>query len=179
MYASTNNKKYAKRFEQERDMNQFVKAVTDNVDTLEWEEYGNKNRNSILEITKLTTKLVEKNGKESPVDSMEVEVLVTFWEKSTVINDIQFDGNDEYFWEEQRTPYIYRNKYIESLRKLQFVKQYVLYNIPLALSNDSKNAIDIDSKFMIYEGDDDYDGPRYTIDELSQLISKYGSSFKK
>lgn len=180
LYAITNNKKYAKRFERERDMNQFLKVITDDVDKTEWEEYGNKNRNSVLEIAKLITRCIDKNGKESPVKSMYVEVLITFWEKSTVSDDMNYTCDDDYFWRKQESPYLYKNKYVEAFRKLQYIKYYNLYNIPLtAISGDDEDNMSINTKFMSYEGDDDYDAPSCTIDELSQFISKYGSTFKK
>ena len=77
LYAITNNKEYAERFQQERDMSQFIMNVHKHVSKEEYRDLCNEERSSVLEEHELATVLSKERSSKN---LKYVKILMTYWE---------------------------------------------------------------------------------------------------
>lgn len=166
VYALTNNKKYAKRFKKERNMNAFIVTTSDDVEPEEYAEYANNNRDAVLEISTIITREI-LNGIESHTEFKEVDVLITSWEKSFIVEQQVYLLDDDGYWYDTPSPYLFKSKYKCALKDFEYHTFHNLYNSDMIIS-----------KWAEEEGDDDFASPALILDELSYLIFNFGETFK-
>ena len=160
LYAVTNNKKYAKKFMSERNMNLFI-VKSSKVTKEEFLKFANDNRGALLDYYELVTKSIDNNHKYTHT---KVKVLATEYEwqscdSDTVLNDILIDND----WSGAISYKVYKDKIIKSLRVLEYVSSYKLYNY---------------TSTLIDPVDDDYSAPDMWVDELGTFLRIFGSTFK-
>ena len=162
LYAITNNKKYAKRFKEERNMDMFIERCTDE-DKSDYIKFINDNRHCALIIKELMTRDVYKNGY---IGTKKVEVLLTIYEHENCdTENIVIDTMEDGMWNSAIPYRVYKKKLLNSLRLLDYVSNYKLYSL------DFNNMV-IDPE------DDDYSAPDIYIDELGLFIRYFGRTFK-
>ena len=79
LYAITSDKKKAKKFMEQRDMDVFIMQVSD-VSKDEWSKFANQNRGCVLDHEKLHTKTGKVN-KDGTDETMKVRILMPYSEK--------------------------------------------------------------------------------------------------
>ena len=153
LYAITNKKEHAKKFEKERNMDKFIKRCTDE-DRSTFVDLVNDNRALFLSMNKFTTGTVLPNGNIKAID---VELLTTDFEMHTVKDEYESSSiiTREEYWLSSFDYRIYKNKLIEALRLLEYISHYKLYlNVNIPIDPD----------------DDDYSAPDIWIDEVGVFI---------
>ena len=162
LYAITNKKDLAKKFMKERDMDKFIVKCS-KTDKIEYAKFANDNLTLLLEMNTFITKTVDGDGKYR---TKEVDVLTTEYECQSCDSDmVLMDIMTEDEWEIAPPYRIFKNKIIDSLRKLEYVSSYKLYTNELNAS-------------MIDPEDDDYSAPNLWVDELGVLLRTFGDTFK-
>ena len=171
LYAITNSKKLAKEFMKDRDMKKFIKVVSKDFDKEEYAEFANSNLNSVLIDYKIITK-AHVNGKESHCQYVKTNIVITTWERLFIEDQNVPEFDDESWWTFiAPSPYIFKDPYIDALRKTQYLKMHNLYNI---LDTSTEN---IYSKWADEECDDYYCGPSFTMDELAFFVRNFSDTF--
>ena len=116
------DKKLAKRFEKERNMDKFIRIVSD-VDKSEYKEFADMNRLQLLKLSKLDTSRRESK-------SSHVNVVMTYSEYSACDVDLVYVAPyDESFWtgEAHYPPYVYNNKIQRALQFIDYSDIYYAY----------------------------------------------------
>lgn len=160
LYAITNDKEKAKRFQEERDMSKFIKK-TSNEDLDVFSTFVNSNRHLLLDYFKLSKPVVNGSGL---IISGYIEVLCTEYERQVSTDESILYNNslvDGIFWEETVPYMIYKKSIINSLRKLEYMSFYKATQHML---------LDI--------VDDDFSSPDISINELNVFISTFKDTFK-
>jgi hypothetical protein len=179
IYAITDKKEYANRFESERNMKHFIKVVKKNLDKDEAKEFVNvHSRTRLEEMSYGMYQKVEENV-YGPVKY--VDILSTnaeYVEVSTMANDGLFsviESSDFYL----PYPYNYKNKYIDALEKLEMLKcwKYLEYGGMFGNSLAIRKVNGKSTDLIPDDYDDGYDYPDVVIDELAVFISLYGDQF--
>lgn len=160
LYAITNNKEYAKRFKEDRNMDKFIYQVNKDVTKEEYSSMCNENRGAVLMVHTLDT---VKDGKHTKNDLIQKQVLITYWEKQ-LIEEPLLPIDDENMWSQMPFPFIFKKKYIKALRTLQYVTFYKL----MTASNISYELAE--RLHANEDEDDDYSAPSIVYDELMVLI---------
>lgn len=160
LYALTNKKEYAKKFESERDMDLFVKRVSKE-DSETFTKLGNDNRACLLELHNFMTKTIYENGL---IGIKDVDILCTNYEWQTCKDEAEVysDFSHEEYWYTFPSPAIFKKKYQESLRILEYISNYKFF------VGSTKLGID----------DNGYEAPDISIDELEGFIVLFGKLFK-
>ena len=157
LYAITNNKEYAKRFKEDRNMDKFIYQVNKGVTKEEYAQMCNENRGSVLMIHSVDTVMDKPRVRKNIVEK---KVLITYWEKQ-LIEEPMLPFENEEFWRHMPPPHIFKDKYVKALKKIEYITYYKLMNAPY-MSHNMANKLS--------ETDDDYSGPSIIYDELSVLI---------
>lgn len=162
LYATTGNKKHAKKFMKERNMDKFIVRCSDE-DREDFIKFVNDNRSILLDYHTYDTRTLDEKNKYRAI---EVEILSTDYESQccdsdVVMTDILSDGD----WEIAPPYNIFKNKIIDSLRTLEYVNSYKIYRM-----NYNDTVIDPD--------DDDYEAPNLWVDEFGIFLRTFGYTFK-
>lgn len=154
LYALTANKKLAKQFKKERNMDMFIVQKSD-IDKETYSVFANQNRSTVLEPCKLIT-CIDKYKKTQRME--DVELVLTYAERQ-VVEEGQLFIFEENWWRMYyaNSPFIFKEEYVRALAKIDFIDFYKLYNSDVYLDQY-----------------DDYSVPNYYIDELAYFLSIYG-----
>ena len=125
LYAFTADKKLAKRFEKERNMDKFIKIVS-KVSREKYIEYGETNRNHDLSLYKLATSRKES---ESGVATLVMTLIEYQCVDPELASVALYDDN---FWcsEYHCPPYVYKTKIQKALDFIDYSKIYKIYFNP-------------------------------------------------
>ena len=160
LYAITNQKDFAKQFQEERDMNKFIVKKSEE-DFDDWKELAREAGDAVLDIRDLQTKHKTDTNTYSIIG---VPILCTMYEYQTVDADFaELPIMTEEFWFQMPNLGIFNNKLIDSLKILEYHRYYRLFVIALQHNDDE---------------DDDYAAPNTEIDEVGILISTFSNLFK-
>jgi hypothetical protein len=167
LYAFTNDKNLAKKFEKERRKDLFIKIVDKGLSREEYAQFAINNRGSDLKIQKLVTSSNKNTNKQV---IKKIPILLTQNEYVSC-NEPMLLIMDESWWIDVTecvlaNPYVFNNEIREALRILQ-------YNVSFKVNNQDIRLMDI-----IDEEDDDYSAPEIEIDEVEIFIKLYGDTFK-
>lgn len=165
LYAVTCEKKLAKRFMMERDMDKFIVRTDDDAEKEEYSQFANMNRSTVLDIYKLET-----SNKDNEV--ITVDVLMTFNEYQYVKETMCVPLFDENWWYTMPNPNLFNKSIKKSLRKLGYIQAFKLYNS----GTNEYGATRTD--FLLDEEDDDFSAPPWMVDELSYFINIFSTLFK-
>lgn len=160
IYAITSSKKLAKRFQEERNMSQFIIRKS-KVSKEEYAEYAMAHRGKVLTLQSLLT-ADNKNKKNQHKER--IEVLLTQDEYVNCTNP-SLEIEDEGWWinyADFLSPYRFNDKIVDSLRYLDYNMLYKLMVSPPCIADE----------------DDDYEAPDWLHDELQFFITVYGNTFK-
>ena len=160
LYEITNQKDFAKQFQEERDMNKFIVKKSEE-DFDDWKELAREAGDAVLDIRDLQTKHKTDTNTYSTIG---VPILCTMYEYQTADADFaELPIMTEEFWFQMPNLGIFNNKLIDSLKILEYHRYYRLFVIALQRNNDE---------------DDDYAAPNTEIDEVGILISTFSNLFK-
>ena len=157
LYAMTNNKEYAERFKEDRNMKKFIYKVYSGVDKEEYAEMCNHDRGSVLELRSLVTIFDNHTMK----NAVKKKVLMTYWEYQ-LMDQPNTILDDEESWKSMPYPLIFKSKYVKMLEALQYVTYYKLMTcefLPIQLIR------------KLTEFDDDYSAPSMAHDEVALFIA--------
>lgn len=157
LYAITNNKDYAQRFKEDRNMKKFICKVHTDVDKEEYAEMCNADRGCVLGVYALTTIFEKTRIRKHAVSK---DVLMTYNEKQ-LIDDAQTIIDDESVWQTMPYPLIFKPKYISVLKDLQYLTYYTLMtceHLPYHLAE------------KLADMTDDYSAPSLIHDEVALFI---------
>lgn len=157
LYAITNNKNYANRFKEDRDMKKFICKTHDDIDKDEYAEMCNEDRGSVLGIYPLVTIFDKVRIRENAVTK---EVLMTYSEKQ-LIDDAQTILDDESLWQSMPYPLIFKSKYVSVLKALQYMTYYALMTC---------EYLPYEFAQPIHESNEDYSAPTLLHDEVALFI---------
>ena len=157
LYALTNNKKLAKRFMKERDMNKFhLKKMT--ITEEEWDDMSKIEGDHILDLRYLTTR--QYKGDDLPLTQFDILVLCTMYEYQESDSDfVQLWETSEDFWSLCPNPRIFNKKIQKALSILQYKAWFDIVNV-------TSNA------------PIEYDAPNTTVDEFGVFVSLFYRTFK-
>ena len=160
LYAITNQKDFAKQFQEERDMNKFIVKKSEE-DFDDWKELAREAGDAVLDIRDLQTKHKTDTNTYSTIG---VPILCTMYEYQTADADFaELPIMTEEFWFQMPNLGIFNSKLIDSLKILEYHRYYRLFVIALQRNDDE---------------DDDYAAPNTEIDEVGILISTFSNLFK-
>ena len=164
LYAITNEKKYAKQFKEERDMNKFkIKKMEDDHES--WKELAREAGDAVLGIHYLQTRTKTVN---STYSTEEVPVLCTMYESQAADADFaELDAMTEGFWVSAPKTPIFKKNILKALCVLEYHKMEQMF---APYSPDF---------FDDPENDPDYAPPSVEIDEVGILINTFFHLFKK
>ena len=162
LYAITNNKDKAKRFQAERNMKRFIKRVSNEDDDM-YAKLANDNLDCVLDDFMMETRDIYPNGL---IGHKSVSVLCTNYEVQVAKEEGETASEItlEEFWSHVLNYNAYKKKIRDALRVLEYVKYYKLYTLPFDTYIDP--------------ADDDYAAPSISIDEVVALIRVFGDTFK-
>lgn len=165
LYAFTNNKSLAKRFEKERKKNLFIKVIN-NMSREEYANFAMNNRGNDLKIQRLLS-VTDKDTKKQKI--IQIEVLLTQNEYVNC-NEPFSPVYDEGWWGYilstfYTDPYVFNEDLRQALRILDYTITYKLHR-------------DSSSFDFIEEEDDDYEAPDWLNDELQYFVEMYQDTFK-
>lgn len=160
LYAITNKKKYAERFENERNMNHFIIEYEE----MSKDEYinfcnNNDNRGCVLKLYKVMT---VKNSMHTSKSLCYKNILMTHWEEQMIDEPVSY-YDESNAWYGMPYPLIFNDEYVLALTKLQYVSYYKLMWSPYLMDDE------LNEKLFEYIGDD-YAAPEIEIDQLSYFI---------
>ena len=158
LYAITNNKKYAERFKSDRNMKKFIFKEHSGVTKEEYADMCNKDRSAVLDIYNLSTVFDDNHTRENTVTT---KVLMTYWEHQ-IVDEPSTLLDDESLWRDMPYPLVFKKKYIEMLKELQYITYYKLMtpgNIPHHLSDKLSDI------------SDDYAAPSIMYDDVAIFIN--------
>lgn len=160
LYAFTNKKEYANKFEEDRDMKKFVKADVIDIDKEDYLDFANSNKDQLLDYYKYETKFVDENN---TFDIGVVTVLSTYSEYAgcsrEAVEDMLFDVS---LFETIPDYRMFTKDIKKSLRTLEFISMYkIMKNNPI-----------------MDDVDDDFAAPDVVPDEFKIFISLYQYLFK-
>ena len=162
LYAITNNKVYAKKFMEERDMNKFIHKTSKEPKEA-YIEFANNNLSLVLGMHKYATKTINE---KKEFNTTIIEVLSTEYEHQCCDSDtVMIDILDQGEWNYAPPYNIYKKKILKALYKLEYVSSYKVYRL------------DFDNSF-IDPKDDDYSAPNIWIDEFGLFVRTFGGTFK-
>lgn len=153
LYAYTDNKKFAKEFESDRDMNKF-KKISCNIDSEEVNGLAKYHQSKYLK--KSSIKIYDKKT----MKYFNSYIIITIEEEVTIQNtaiQLMYDSIYKYCWD---NPYIFKDKIIKALSVLEYVN---IYN-QMSLSQTGQ-----------------YEDNQINIkpDELGIFIHYYGNTMKR
>lgn len=169
LYAITNKKEYAERFQNDRDMDQFIMHVHKHVTKEEYKDLCNEERSSVLEIHELSTVMSDERISKNIQD---VQVLMTYWEWQLTKEPVIL-MDDEEWWEDMPFPLIFKDKYIKALEALQYITYYKIMKGPYL------SEYLLQKLFGSTSIEDDYSAPSISYDELSIFINTVLDTLKK
>ena len=158
LYAMTNNKEYAKRFKEDRNMKKFIYKVHNDISKEEYIEMCNHDRGSILELHELVT-IFDNNHTFNNKEKR--KVLMTYTERQLVEEPMTL-LDDESTWHSMPYPLIFKSKYFNMLDKFQYLNYYKLMTceyLPYKLSE------------KLSTHNDDYSAPTLLYDEVALFVS--------
>lgn len=159
LYAFTNKKEFAERFEEERSEKHFIYAKPVEIEKDEWVKFAKENRDKLLDYHGFETK-GEIDGRY--VIST-VKILCTDSEFSQSNSEsVEEEICDVVTITNMPSYKIFNKKIIKALRLIQFTKYYKLM---------SANA-------YLMENDDDYSAPEFSVDELACYIKLFHYLYK-
>lgn len=163
LYALTNSKKLAKRFQDERNMDKFIIRVHEDIDKSEYAEMCNEDRGAVLELRTLST-VLDNNHTRSNIE--QVEILMTYYERQLIEEPMTlFD--DESIWNTMPYPRIFKSKYRKMLDAFQYTTYYKIMNM---------GSIPFPLMEKLTGKDDDYAGPAIEYDEVALFIDQIRST---
>ena len=168
LYAITNDKEKAKRFEKEHNMKFFYKIKEKDAEPREWREFANRHVNKILQYLNYTTKGEYDEEEETFCTQV---TLLSNQDERMVVDSFCEDGFTETILTEEgilsTPPFIFKDKYIECLKAFQYPYLW-------RLSRYYKSALVPREEFE--EEDFEDMAPDYLMDELMAYIIIYGQS---
>ena len=169
LYAVTNNKKYAKKFMNERNMKNFRIEIED-MNKDEYASYCNSNehRSAVLSTYKLAT---VKDGEHTSSNFYFKKVIMSYWEHQIIDDFSTSSFNETYEFIGMPIPIIFKDKYIRCLKFLEYNAHFILYALPY-LPNDVEHWVA--EKLHVEE---DYSTVDIENDELAIFINTCRESF--
>ena len=165
LYAITDKRRYAERFENERNMNMFIKGEVSDLDDSDGLDFLNANQQLVLDVFSYETKAVKELNKQYTIDT--VALLTTYSEyfnckseqcEEFMFTETMFIGVPHYK--------IFNNKLIKDLKRIEYVNLFkVLVSNPIFINSMSSEDID-------------YAAPDICADEFGVFLRCYGSLFK-
>ena len=159
LYAITNKKELAERFQKDRNMKKFLLHVHKNVTKEEYIDFCNENRSCVLEIHPLITCMSNVRVRSN---MEEREVLMTYFEWQCC-QDCNSILDNEAFWHYMPFPYIFSKEVQETLEFFNY-KTYYRLIMYLYLDDVYRDIIHEDSD------NDDYSAPDMMMDEVAILM---------
>ena len=157
LYALTNNKKFAKQFMRERNMDKFRLKKME-ISEEDWDNMSKIEGDHILDLRYLTTRLYK--GDDLPLTQFDILVLCTMYEYQESDSDFaQLYETSEDFWTSCPNPRIFNKKMQKALSVLQYKAWFDIVNIS------------IDAPI-------EYDAPNTTVDEFGIFVSLFYRTFK-
>ena len=164
LYAITNNKKYAKRFKEDRNMKNFICKIHDDIDKDEYSEMCNAERGTVLDLYPLKTVFdnvrISRNAETN-------DVLMTYNEKQ-ILDDAQTIIDDESFWRTMPYPLLFKTKYVNILKQLQYLSYFTLMTYGILPDNLMEKLSKVN---------DDYSTPTIVPDEVAIFIDTFRETF--
>lgn len=157
LYAITNNKVYAERFKEDRNMKKFIFKVHQNVTKEEYAEMCNEERGAVLDFFKLDT-IFDDNHTRPNIK--QCDVLMTYWERQ-LLDEPNTILDDESIWQSMPFPLIFKSKYFKALDEFEYVTYYKLMSVERLTDNLARK---------LAETDDDYSAPAISHDEVALFI---------
>lgn len=179
IYAITDKKEFAKRFESERNMNHFIKVVKSNFDKDEAREFVNVHAGTRLE--EFQYGVYQGIGKNEFSQVKYVDILSTNAEYAEVTNIAEggLFGVLDFEKLNMPNPFKYKNKYVDALDTLELIRcwKYLEYGLMFSdnFSLKKVNGKEVDEIPDVY--DTDYDYPDAVIDEVAVFVTLYGDQF--
>jgi hypothetical protein len=181
LYAVTKNKKFAKRFKQERDMKQFFPRHS-KMDDEDYAEYINTRPSHVLGIHKLDTTSVDAQGN---ICIKQVEVLATEFENDIATNTDVFGAmmTDDYF---KGIPKIglFKENIQDALMLLEFKALSKIYRQMNQFNLSQPHKFVEEQEPVTYSlfdeeyEDFDYDIPDFLADQLGIFVANFHITFK-
>lgn len=157
LYAITNNKEYAERFKDDRNMKKFICKTHKNITKEEYADMCNEDRSAVLEYRTLIT-IFDNHTRNNIVEK---KVLMTYWE-AQLLDEPNSALDDDGLWRSMPYPLIFKSKYRDCLNILQYITFYKLMTaeyLPYTLAEELSNY------------GDDYSGPSISYDEVALFIN--------
>lgn len=165
LYAVTTNKKYAKIFREQRDMNQFIEIVKDDVDKEDALAFMQLHRGAVLKEHDYShfvrRKLYKKLNRSVKILSTEQEF--------NLVDIVTADGifcEDLIKSEKMMNPYILKEEYRKCLDVLGYITVYAMTRV------DSGDFVPLDFE------EPSLDVPGYMVDEFKVFINRFSEFFK-
>lgn len=169
LYAFTANKKYAQKFMETRDMQKFIKRVS-NIDKDDYKEFTNSNRGRLLEFFDF----IHFKGytDDACVNKEEKVTILTTWEERELTSASADDGITDLteYVDYNFFPFIFKGKFVKALDCLQYISHWK------CLGSSEKFS----QLLLPDEADEymDYVSPSIKIDEFSIYILLFGDTYK-
>lgn len=170
LYAIALDKKTRNQFRKERDMGQFIE-IKDEVEKEEFMPRINRDyRGQVLTPITYTT-----YGRDDCGNRVQAGVVVISNENEREIVELAMEGiadpaTGQNIVEWTFNPFVFNDKYLYYLDKLQFLKLWSIY----APTGQSDVSPELSEKYGI----DGYDAPDISYDEFETFISLYGDTLK-
>lgn len=169
LYAFTVNKKDAQKFMEARDMNKFIKRVSD-IDKDEYKDFTNTNRGKLLEVFEYTH--FKGYTADACVASFEKVPILTTWEEMEFTSASSDDGISDMteYVNYNFMPFIFKDKYVKALNNLQYISHWKSFGCTEKFQQ------------LLREGEMedymDYVSPSIRIDEFSIYIILFGDTYR-
>ena len=162
LYAVTSKKRLAKEFKKQRDMNQFIEIVTDDLDEEEAHDFMRRHRGAVLEY-RTYMHYIEREIYEQ--HSIPFKILSTEQEKNLVDVTVEVGMFNERLFFPDANPFILKKEYRVALINLGYVAAYRYMNS--------------DKKIHYYDPEEpDFDLPMFDVDEFEAFITLFKESFR-
>lgn len=172
LYAFTNDKQLAKRFERERKMSLYYKVKTKDVESREWRDYANQHANQVLRYYDYMT--MSGYDEEGKPNLESVTILCTFDEREIVDSFCESEFTESIFNDNciSVAPFIFNKKFLRAL----IVLQYPLFWKMSPYYRDNLVPRNILEEHE-YEWEDMV--PEYDVDEVAAFLTIYGDNLSE
>lgn len=162
LYAVTTKKRLAKEFKKQRDMNQFIEIVTDDLEEDEAIEFMRRHRGALLDYREYMHFIERSLFKPH---SIPMKILSTEQERNLVEVTVELGMfNDQIFFPNMN-PFVLKKEYRIMLRDLGYIAAYRYMNS--------------DKRIRYYDPEEpDFDLPMFDVDEFEAFITLFKDLFK-
>ena len=169
LYAITNSKQTAKRFERDRRMDLYIKTKTKDVEPSEWRKYANQHANQVLRYYTFSTK--DGYDEDGKTHITFVTILCTFDEREYVQSFCESEFSEAIFNDSaiSTPPFIFNDKYLKAL----FILQYPHF---WKLSPYYRDRFVPQEFLEDHEEEWNEIVPEYDVDEFAGFITLYGDN---